>query len=505
MATTATSPLEEKLRQARRLAPYNLVAHAWLLHRDDRDRRIEAAAHHQVIAAVLQDRERFPYVVIVCPPGYAKSTWGSIIYPAWRLGQTNGRLRMGLISNTATQAEGFARAVQQTIESDGYREAYPQALRDPRRKWTTREMFMRETPEGSNPALMAMGMDGPILGKRFDEIIIDDPTTWAQARSEVQMEEQRSKLLNTIVQRFPAGSRPPTGDRKTRMVVLMTRYGERDLLPTFRQLGFAVVLMPALGYWDRKVICPECGAEAVADYPDCEHDPEAWKYEFGDRALWPEKEPRPALEAMREHDELIFELVYQGNPSVLSGDVFDPDWWRFGEPPRRYDLIVMGVDTAGGRDRKKNDYTAVAVLGIKEGRVWLLYAWRDRLPAPRQEAKIADIYQMMRDMGRPVEMVYVEDKNEGRAVYDHLSHDTRMPVKAVTPIGDKEFRAVPISNAARRGDFYFPEGVTWTRAVQAEMEAFPEGAHDDFVDAITIAYNETEGGGNVGPRLRVLG
>jgi predicted phage terminase large subunit-like protein len=513
MATTAASPLEEKVRQARRLAPYNLAAHTWLHHRDDRDRRIVLAPHHQVIASVLQNRERFPYVVIVCPPGYAKSTLGSIAYPAWRLG-SHPNVRMGLISNTATQAIGFAKAVQGTMESDEFRETYPDAQRDPRRKWTEREMYLTGTPEGSNPALMAMGMDGPILGKRFDEIVIDDPTTWTQARSEAIMEEQRNKLRNTIIQRFPAGSRPPGGDRRTRMVVLMTRYGVRDLLPTFRQLGFAVVVMPAMGYWDRIVKCPECGAEASAQAPDCEHDPPEWEFEWGHAALWPEKEPRATLEAMRENDELIFELVYQANPSVLSGDVFDSDWFTYYEVrdsggslpklPRRFDVIATGVDTAGGRDRKKGDYVGIVTFGVRDEKTYLLDAWRGRIPAPEQEAKVKSKYEELYDRGLAPEIIALEDANEGRALYDYLVRNSRLPVKAVPPRGDKEFRAIPLSNAYRARRVLHPQDERWVRAYEAELEAFPEGAHDDLVDAADLAYSQT-GQGGAGPRLRVLG
>lgn len=506
MADSAPTPadLEEKIRRARRLAPYSLVAHSWLLHRDEQGRRIQYAPVHQMIAAYLQDLT-YRGLVFVVPPGYGKSTVMQQ-YVGWRQGATGGRRRIGLISNTASQAEAFSRAIQSSIESDDFRDVYPDCARDPRRRWTTREMYFTNTPSGANPGLLALGMDGPILGKRLDEIIIDDPTTWRNARSEGTMKDQREKLLNTINYRFPPGARAPfDGDATTRMIVFMTRYGERDLLPTFRDdLGLLVVHMPALGFWDRLVTCPECGKRAIGMAP-CEHDPEEWDKEWGNAALWPEMEGREMLATRREHDELIFELVDQGNPKVLAGDVFDSDWWRHGPLPGKFDLVAMGVDTAGGRDRKKGDYTAIAVIGIRGDQVWLIYAWRDRVAAPVQQRRITEVYEQMSEAGYRPEMVYVEDANEGRAVYDYLVMETRIPAKAVAPISDKEFRAIPLSNAARRGAFWMPEEERWTRPVEAELEAFPEGAHDDFVDAITLPYNETVGGARGGPRLRVLG
>lgn len=507
MALTAPPPeaIEEQVRRMRRLSPTSVAAHTWVHLRDERAQRIALYPVHQITAAYLQETKRYRGVVFVEPPGYGKSTLMQS-YVTWRQGMTGGRRRMAIISNTASQAEAFASSIQQIIVSEEYQETYPEVVRDPARKWTTREMYFANTPQGANPGLLALGMDGPILGKRLDEIVIDDPTTWRQARSDAVMTEQREKLLNTIAYRFPPGARPPfSDDGDTRMLVFMTRYGERDLLPTFRDdLGFLVVHLPALGYWDRLVTCTDCGKRAVGKAP-CEHDPAEYEVEWGQAALWPERENRQLLAARREHDELIFELVDQGNPAVLSGDMFDSNWWRFGELPGRFDLIVMGVDTAGGRDRKKGDYTAIAVLGIRGDSVWLIYAFRDRLAAPLQESKIKSVYnEMMLAELRP-EMVYVEDKNEGRAVYDHLVSETRLPLKAVSPTMDKEFRAIPLSNAARRGAFWMPEREQWTRSVCSELEAFPEGAHDDYVDAITLAYNETEGGGHTGARLRVLG
>lgn len=502
MAVSAPGGLEEKLRRGRRLSRNNIAAYAWRHHRDDREQRISLAPHHRVICAHLQDPKRFPYVVFVVPPGYGKSTLASVIYPAWKMAHTDARSRVGMISNTATQAEGFAQAARSIMEGEEYQETFPTVLRDPRRKWTNREMFFTNTPQGANPGLMAMGMDGPILGKRFDEILLDDPSTWAQVRSEGIMEDQRGKVQNTIIQRFPASSRPPHGDRRSRMVVLMTRFGERDLLPLFRDdLQFHVVHMPALGFWDRIVKCSKCGQSAQARNP-CDHDQRHYEVEFGEMALWPDAQSREELEALREHDELIFELVYQGNPSVLSGDMFSGDWFQRGELPSSFDRVMMGVDTAGGKDRKHGDYMAIVTLGFRGDRIWVIEAWRDRIPAPQQEDKIVQKYMQWRDMGWTPEMVVIEDANEGNSVYQHLVVKERMPLVQETPEHDKEFRAIAFSNAYRRRSVWHPTGERWVRAWEAELMAFPEGAHDDMLDAGVHVYNRSVGAG--GPRLRVL-
>jgi predicted phage terminase large subunit-like protein len=398
--------------------------------------------------------------------------------------------------------------VQQTIMGEEYATTFPRVRRDPQRRWTTKEMFFSNTPSGPNAGLAAMGMDGPILGRRFDEIILDDPSTWAQVRSEAIMEDQRSKIQNTIIQRFPASSRPPYGDRRTRMLVLMTRFGERDLLPLFADdLQFHVVHMPALGYWDRTITCSKC-KQKVQCGPKfqgrpCGHDPRHYEFEWGEMALWPEAQSRQELIKMRENDELIFELVYQGNPSVLSGNVFNGDWFQRAELPSSFDRVLMGVDTAGGRDRKKGDYMAIVTIGLRGNQVWIIEAWRDRIPAPQQEEMIAFKWEQWRDMGWMPEAIVIENANEGSAVEQHLNISHRLPLLSVNPEGDKEFRAISLSNAYRARRVWHPSGETWVRAYEAELLAFPEGAHDDMVDSAVHVYNQSSGVG--GPRIRTLG
>ena len=55
------------------------------------------------------------------------------------------------------------------------------------------------------------------------------------------------------------------------------------------------------------------------------------------------------------------------------------------------------------------------------------------------------------------------------------------------PTGSKLHRARPLSARAERGDIQLVES-HWNEALLAELEAFPDGAHDDQVDALAGAY-----------------
>ena len=67
-------------------------------------------------------------------------------------------------------------------------------------------------------------------------------------------------------------------------------------------------------------------------------------------------------------------------------------------------------------------------------------------------------YEKWKMRGAPIRKVGIEDKNEGTALFQRLviSPDARLPLDAVTPEGDKEWRAIPLANAIEAGRFHVP-------------------------------------------------
>jgi predicted phage terminase large subunit-like protein len=456
------------------------MAHARLVHRDSEGRPLVPARHHYEWVRVMEARDLLPWVVVVAPPGFAKSTWYTWAYSTWRIGASRGASRIGIVANAATQASAWVAAVGDAVDSAPFRAAYPRVRPDRKRGWGKGKFFVTGAPAGPNPTCLASGIGGvSVLGKRFDEVVLDDPTTWENARSQTVMEGQRHWLKTTLISRFPPGTGPPEGVGG-RMVVVLTRWSEQDLVPTLRELGFTVIRMPALGYWDGQ------------------GDPSTRDFVPGDEPLWPEQMSKGQLEALRDEDPIVFQLVMQGNAQVLSGDTFDPSWFQHGVAPPRasFDRVVQYADTAGGRDRTRGDFFCLATIGRITGddgkpQWWVLDVKRERLSSLQQEDVIK-----RQAMIWEVDEVVVEDANEGRAIYDRLRADTTFtrPLRRYVPTRDKEFRALPLAAAYRSGRVWHPanaEGVTerWVRSFEAELEAFPESPHDDQVDAAAGAFN----------------
>jgi predicted phage terminase large subunit-like protein len=82
----------------------------------------------------------------------------------------------------------------------------------------------------------------------------------------------------------------------------------------------------------------------------------------------------------------------------------------------------------------------------------------------------------------------IEDKANGPAVIDALQHRISGMVP-VQPEGGKEARAHAVSCEVEAHNVYLPEGAPWVHDFIEECAAFPAGAHDDQVDAMTQALN----------------
>ncbi len=61
---------------------------------------------------------------------------------------------------------------------------------------------------------------------------------------------------------------------------------------------------------------------------------------------------------------------------------------------------------------------------------------------------------------------------------------TYINIREVTPVGDKVQRAQAVAARIAQGKVLFPRGARWAEAAVEQLLAFPNAAHDDFVDAL---------------------
>jgi predicted phage terminase large subunit-like protein len=84
--------------------------------------------------------------------------------------------------------------------------------------------------------------------------------------------------------------------------------------------------------------------------------------------------------------------------------------------------------------------------------------------------------------------ILIEDKANGSAIISMLKHEIG-GIIAITPKESKVGRANAITGIVEAGNVYLPEYADFTSSFVEEFASFPNGAHDDMVDACTQFIN----------------
>jgi predicted phage terminase large subunit-like protein len=423
----------------------DLTAFARYVLRTDRGKPLVAARHHGEWTRLLED-EALSRLLIIAPPGHAKSTWCSIAFPAWYLGRQPERTVL-LISATQTLAETFSLAVRDIVENEPrYRRVFPHVVPDRKRGWAADSWYLRRrNPAIKDPSLAACGVEGPIISRRSDLVIVDDPV---KGPEDVATSGQREKLHDWFRQVVTTRLKP--GGRR---IVIMTRWHHDDLASRLmREGGWRVCHFPAI--------------------------------DGRGRALWPEMFPVAVLEQRRkELGTWAFEALYQGRPTPAEGNLFRREWFRYfeGEPAITTGLQVW--DTAIS-EQTTADYSACVTLGVEQGtnRILVLDVFRARLTMPDLERAIVRQYELYRP-----QVIGIEDRVSGTSAIQLLTSKYHLPIVPVRADKDKIARAQAAAPFLEGGQVALRAAAQWLEDFEEELCQFPQGAHDDQVDAFVYA------------------
>ena len=396
-------------------------------------------------------------VLLVAPPGHGKSHWLSLVLPAWYLGNHPDQSLL-FFTSSDTMARQFGTTVRATLaENERHRATFPErACRpDTERGWSTDGLYLTATPANTkDPAYRALGYGASVIGARAHGIILDDPLTQEQARSAVEQVKARQYHDLTVDARLH-----PDGW----LLAVMTRWHEADLAAHLAgKEDWDVLVMPALGYWGE------------------------------DEALWPERFPRDWLEAKRRDiSGPLFQCLYQADPSALGGAIFQAAAWLRPLPDgftrQQCSRVVQYWDLAFS-ERDTADYTVGVTLGRGEtGALYVLGVFRQRLS---QEQLLGVIARQVH-LWRPAVVGVEEAAYRAPVTRDLIGRLLRGELPAhfasVKPISDKVTRARLPAGRAEAGLLYCDRGAPWFEVFAAELTSFPNGAHDDQVDALAGA------------------
>lgn len=409
--------------------------------------------HHRLLARKLEAVERgeIDRLMVFMPPRHGKSELVSVRFPAWCLGR-NPSNRMICSSYSFPLARRFSRQVRDNVLTDRFGVMFPEC----QLKSDVRAVDAWETTSGGG--LISVGVGGSITGMGGDLIDIDDPIkNQEQAESAVYREKVKDWYRSTLYTRLERGGK---------VILTLTRWHEDDLA------GWLLDEMNQGGdQWD--VLC----LPAVAEEDE--------QYREAGQALWSDKYNKDQLDKMqRAVGSRVWNALYQQRPAPDSGDIFKREWWRFYDTFPLCDYYFQSWDmTFKGTDC--SDYVVGQVWGVKGTNRYLIDQVRGRMDF------VASV-QAVRNLSAQypqAEAKYVEDKANGPAVINAL-HSEISGIIPVTPNGSKTARAYAVTPQIESGNVYLPRK-KWVDGLIEESTSFPNGAHDDQVDALTQALSQS--------------
>ena len=140
-------------------------------------------------------------LMLLLPPGSAKSTYASILFPPWFLGRNPEMSILG-VSNTTDLAERFSRRVRNIVATP----EYGRVFEDNGLSADSAAAGNWETLKGGE--FFAAGMGSAIAGRRADLGLIDDPIkTRQEADSDRVRQTQWDWYVNDFLTRLKPGAR----------------------------------------------------------------------------------------------------------------------------------------------------------------------------------------------------------------------------------------------------------------------------------------------------------
>jgi predicted phage terminase large subunit-like protein len=435
--------MERKLRRAIRSSLL-----AWCRFALEPSGQAPARHHVRILEALDQvSRGETRRLMLLLPPGSAKSTYASRLFPAWWLVR-HPQSAVITACHTARLAEHFGRGVRGLLEEHSARLGL---LVRPDARAAGRFL----TDRGGE--YFAVGVHGAVTGRRADLALIDDPVRcFADAESFSAREHLWDWFRSELVTRLK-----PQG----RVVLVMTRWHCDDLAGRLiEQGGWTVLRLPALA---------EAG-DPMGRAPG--------------EALWPEWEDGAALADKRGLlGERHFSALFQQAPMREGGQLFDPRKLRVVETVPD-GVGVRAWDLAGSVDATGDpDWTA----GVK---------------LVRDAAGTVFVDDVIRFRGLPgdvAERIRAAAMLDGAAVTVGLPQDPgqagKSQVMFLTQIlggfrvvaspesGAKTVRAMPVASQVSAGAIAIRRA-PWNAAFMDELASFPQGRKDDQVDALARAF-----------------
>ena len=460
---------------------------------------IDAICEHLEALAEWQIKR----LLINIPPRHMKSLAVNVFFPAWVWApnpnpendptyhyhvRRNGWLGPGVkfmhLSYEGRLATRDGKKCRDLIKSDWYQ-----------RRWSHRVQLHKDQNQKTRFENLRGGYrlstseSGVITGEGADIVVFDDPHN---VRKIATSDMAREATLQFWDEALPSRLNDPEHGA---FILIMQRVHERDLSGHIleRESGWTHLCLPA---------------EYESNHPfpirtsvTCKATGEIWRDPRQEgELLWPEQFSRDALHAIAKDQSMSSHVAagqLQQRPTARDGGMFKRAWFAHEiavldidsfvalhglELVRAWDLAWSGPDCGGDPD-----FSVGVLMGLEpdSNLCYILDVARGRWAAKQIEQMV-----MSRAAcdGEACAIRIPQDPGAGKFVAGHLA--TKLggyDVRRDSERASKPARAAPLAAHAENGLVVLARA-PWNQSFVDELCAFPNGAHDDQVDAAAAAY-----------------
>lgn len=440
------------------------------------------AAHHrlivQTIDSLIHGRLDKRKVMILTPPGSAKSTYTSKLLPAWFCNPEAFPTDLMLAcSFSYSLVEQFGREARDIVKEE--------------EKTLGAQLSSTAAAAGdwrvsTGGGYFCGGVGSSITGHRAKLGLIDD---YVASEESIDSLDQRDKHWKWYWNDFWPRLLP----NESWTFIIANRRHEDDLVGRLLEKEsdkWHVIKLPFFAEENDPLGRPAAQLSLLDGKELTTESQNELEKQIISTRLWPEwYSEEQALEVLHLPDDSTKAGLWQQSPQTPGGNYFkEEDLLEYGpaDLPPENELRIYGASDWAVRKQTKNDRTCHLLAGVdSQGRIWILPDWFWK------RCDTGEGTQAMFNMAkRRKTMLWWHGRENitgaiGPFVYQKMRDDEIfIPIEELSEGQDKQAKAQSIKARTGAKMVLFPKfAPAWSEA-KKELLAFPNGKNDDFVDAL---------------------